>query len=197
MAVSRELTRLMENVRIKLPGALDDAIKLELFNVLNEFLTDSRCWLDEVQVDIEPEVVTYEVTPEEDGVVVSLESFTNSDDSPVAATMQIPGTVVLTNTPAEEDTCTAKVSLTVMNPDDTNGYPRMPDWLLSKHFNGILHGLLGAMMTQQAKPYTNERMAVYHIRKFRAAIANARAEARRQNLYGGQRWRFPQFAGSR
>ena len=50
------------------------------------------------------------------------------------------------------------------------------------------------MMSQAAKPYSSERLAVYHMRRFRSGIAAARTDAMRQNAYRGQAWRFPSFA---
>lgn len=193
------LDRVMTNARVHLPGALDDAIKLELFNTLNEFLTDSRCWLSEFNVRVRAERDSYDIEPTEPGTIISLVSLVNSTtDVPVRATLQSPEVLVLASTPSEAATLVATVTLTVVDPVDVDDYPVIPTWLLAKYHLGILSGLLGRMMSQQAKPYSNERMAVFHTRKFRSQIAIARAEARHKNLYGANTWRFPQsFASGR
>ena len=56
----------------------------------------------------------------------------------------------------------------------------------------VLSGLLGRMMSQPAKPYTNMQLSVYHMRRFRDGIARAKVEAMHQNVYRAQSWRFPQ-----
>jgi hypothetical protein len=66
--------------------------------------------------------------------------------------------------------------------------------VLQKYGVGIAAGVAGRMMSQPAKPYTNERMGIYNTREFKRTLAEARNEVARQNLQGGQRWRFPAFA---
>ncbi len=193
-ALTAELTRLMNNVRLHAPGALDDTFKLELFNALNDFCTDSKIWQEDIDFETVADQREYTIVENEAATMITLMSVVNSDDIPVAATMKTPAVISLQTLPSEAHTLTARVALTVVDPVDTNDYPYMPEWLLKKYYATILEGVVGLMMAQPAKPYTNERMAIYHTRKFRSGIAVARAEVRHQNLYGGQTWRFPSFA---
>lgn len=194
MTTPADLTRVMNNARIRLAGVGDDVLKLELFNVLNEFLTGSSCWKDSVNFTTATDRTTYEIDSNEPATIISLLGVENADEIPVAASMPTPGMIELTTAPDGEYTYTAELALTVVDPVDADDYPRMPDWLLAKYYAQILDGLLGACMTQPAKPWTNERLAVYHTRRFRNGIAYARKEARHENLYDGQNWRFPHFA---
>lgn len=189
------LERLMDNARVHLPGAIDDALKLELFNTLNEFFSASRSWMDEIRVRARPDKTVYILATDEAGTPCSLVSLVNASNSPVAATMPMPGELRLRYAPSQEETYTATVALTTVDPEDHDGYPQMPEWTLTQYYDGVLAGLLSKMFLQPAKPYSNERLSVLYGRKFRAAIATAAGEARRQHLYGGQRWRFPVFAG--
>jgi hypothetical protein len=195
MTVSVEQTRLIENALVHVPGALEDMLELELFNTLDEFFKDSRCWLQEISVTTAVDDYDYTLTPTANtGTIVSLMHVLTAADTPVSATMPSPPVLLLRYAPAQVETLTATVALSVVEPLDADGYPNIPSWLMKKWGDGILSGLIGRMMIHPAKPYTNERMAIYHTRKFRGFIAKARAEARHQNLYGAQTWRFPQFA---
>ena len=188
------LERLMNNIRTHVPGAIDSNIKLELFNALNEFFKDSRCWLEDIEFNVQAGETEYELFAVNPGTIVSLMSLVDSAGVSVKGTMQIPGTVILASEPSATDTYTANVSLTVVDPVDRDDYPQMPTWLLPRYYDAIFEGTVAKLMAEPAKPYTNERMAVYHSRRFRASIATARSEARHQNLFDGQRWRFPAFA---
>jgi hypothetical protein len=195
MTVSVEMTRLLENVRMHTPGALDDAIKLEIFNALDDFFRQSHCWLQDISVSAVAGDDTYTLTPTADtGTILDLVSLTGEADQPVGATMPTPGELVLDSEPSSNETLTAKVSLTVVEPLDADDLPNIPTWFMKKYGIYLLDGVLGRMFSQPVKPYTNERMAIYHTRKFRGGIAVARSEARPENLYAGQRWRYPRFA---
>lgn len=188
-----QIDRLMDNARIHLPSAIDPAIQREVFNTLDEFLRISLVWKEDIDVDVTTDSQEYDVIPSS-GQAVQLIELVNGDGIPVAGTMEEPEVLILSTLPSEETTLTATLGLTVVDPVRTNGDPDLPDWILVKYFLGVLDGVIGRMMAQPAKPYSNERLSIYHLRRFRDAIAQARVDARRANLYGAQRWRFPSFA---
>lgn len=189
-----EINRLVKNIAVHVPGALDTVIKLELFNVLDEFCRDTLVWKEDIEFDtVVGETLCYAVNAEP-ATIVSLVELVNEADTPVAATMATPGEIVLKTEPSVVETLTATVVLTVVDPVDGDGWPQMPEWLLRQYFQGILDGLVGRIMAHPAKPYTNERLSIYHTRRFRGAVALARAEAQHKNLHDGQAWRFPPFA---
>jgi hypothetical protein len=80
----------------------------------------------------------------------------------------------------------------VTDPVTRDGIPVFPAWILSKYGNDFLDGLMGRMMSQIAKPYSNTAMGTYHTKKFNNAMSQAKVEALHQNVYRGQSWRFPQ-----
>lgn len=195
MAITNaDLDRLMDDIRIRLPGALDNAIRFELFNVMDEFLKGSRIWRENISVVTKDAVTEYTLTPEGYSLIDSLLALVDADDVPVQATMSVPGALKLINKPTAGQTLTATVSLTVTFPTSREGYPQFPDWILSKYRTGILDGVLGRMMSQPAKPFSDSPRALFHGRRFVNTISGARADAAQQNLHGGQAWRFPPFA---
>ncbi len=197
MSLASEYTRFMAQARMRLPGALDSAIQHKTFSVLDEFFKDSNCWREEIRVSALTTKLAYEIESEEtSATIVRLLKLVNGDDVPFACTMEVPGELVLDAYPQNAEYLYATVALTVNDPvpssGDLEGYVKCPVWVFEKYRNGLLDGLIGRMMSQPAKPYTNERLAVYHMRRFRTALSVARSEAMHKNLYAAQAWRFPQ-----
>jgi hypothetical protein len=192
-----DINRLMDNARTNLPGSLDGPIQLEFFNVLNDFFQKSNIWVEDITFPVTALSVcgsTVDITPES-GAINRLMYVLDADNSQRRMTMAEPGTLLFVDTPNAAATWVARVSKTVIDPIATSGrlagFPQAPDWILTKYNNGLLSGLLGNMMAQVAKPYTNPKLALMHMRKYSQALANARSEARHQNLYAAQAWRFP------
>lgn len=202
-----QIQRMFNNARVKLPGAIDDMLKIEFYNVLFEFFTDSNIWQDQLAVPVDNTTATYTLTPSDTSQITRLMSVNSSVTNgslPVFATMQVPGTMILKNTPTVADTLVVIVAKTIIDPVSSGsggsdpiafGFPNYPTWTVDKYFLGVLDGLIGRMMAQTAKPWTNEKLAVYHLRKFTGVIATARNEANRMNVYGAQRWTYPQSFG--
>jgi hypothetical protein len=203
---SVDMTRLISHAKIRLPGALDAAIQMELFALMNEFFQSTNIWFQDIAFAVtptsdayidNPAAYTYTLTPTL-GSISRLVGVIDAAAIPQRAYMPILGSVVLANSPNLATTYTARVSLTVTDPVTVDGYPDFPAWILNKYGNDILEGLLGRMMAQIAKPYSSAQMAMFHTKNFKQAINQARAEALHQNVYRGQNWRFPQtFANSR
>lgn len=202
-----QIQRLFNNARVKLPGAVDDMLKLEFYNVLNEFFTDSNIWTDSVPLLVDSTTNTYDVEPLDESQITRLMSIYSSANFGrlwVNGSMEIPGTLVLQLTPSQADTYTVTLAKTVIDPvskqrtGSTNedplvyGFPNYPEWVVDKYFQGFIDGLVGRMAAQTSKPYANEKMAVYHLRKFQMYVTTARNESNRKNVYGAQRWTYPQ-----
>jgi hypothetical protein len=192
MAATADMNRLMDNCRVRLPGALDPSIQREMFACLDELFKGSNCWTEDIEVPVLPDTTSYEIAPTDPGLINRLMSVVNADNSPQAATMSIPGTLVLRYAPSEATTYTATVALTVTDPVTREGYPQFPAWILAKYGTELMDGILGKMMSHIAKPYSNERMGIYHMRKFTNLISKASVDAHHSNVYGNQNWAFPQ-----
>lgn len=192
MAVHADFTRLMKTLRVRIPGALDDAIRLELFSAVDEFLRISQLWTEEIALTTIEGETFYEIEPESTTSKINrLISVKNADDRLISATMAVVGELTLTNEPPEGDEYTVTVALTISDPTDSNNNPRVPEWILEKYRETFLDGAVGRLMSQPAKPYANERMAVYHLRRFRDGLAQARVDARHKNVDSANSWMFP------
>lgn len=190
--MNADLARLMDNLRVRCPGAIDGALQLEFFAVMNEFFQDSNIWTEDIPFEVTSGVTDYSIISTSVSTINRLIGVTNSQNIAMAATMAVPGEITLAWIPAQTDTYTATVALTVTDPVTREGYPEFPDWVLNKYNSGIQDGVLGRMFSQIAKPYSNERMAIYHMRRFETAKSQAKVEAMHGNVYRGQNWKFPQ-----
>jgi hypothetical protein len=192
--------RLIKNARVSLPGSLDDAILLELFNVLDQFFRESGVWTEEILFSVQPNDpvgTVYYIEPESVSTIVRLYTVMNADGFRQRAAMSIPGEVTFLTPPPNQEPLanpyyyTAHVTLSIVDPVQRDGYPEFPQWILEKYGTGILSGLLGRMMAQPAKPYGNLQLATAHMAAFRRTISIAATESLHRNLNNAQAWVYP------
>lgn len=204
MAVGIDVQRLINNARVHLPGATDDAIQYALFSTMDLFFKGSNVWQEDIDVPVpgtDPAGTVYVLTPSAPALIDKLmwvfqkstsKSFQRGPS--VSASMSTPGELVLTTQPSSAVTYTATVALTVQDPTTRDGYVQFPAWVLAKYREPILDGLLGQMMSQPSKPFSNTTLSVFHMRKFNNKIASARVEMMRNNKFRQQAWAFPGFS---
>lgn len=200
--MAADIDRLMNNARTRLPGATDITLQQELFNVMDEFFKKSNVWNEDIDINIpgmDPANTIYELTPTGPALidkllwVFQIPADTSIGRGPgIAAAMQTPGELTLRLQPSSDVVYRVSVALTVQDPTLRNGYVTFPAWVLAKYRECILDGLLGRMMSQPSKPYTNTQLSVFHMRKFIQQTASARVEWTRNNTYRAQAWSFPQ-----
>jgi hypothetical protein len=196
-----DITRLMNNARLRLSGATDILLQQELFNVMDDFFKKSNVWNEDIDVPILGMAAAntiYELAPASPAVIDKLlwvfevpNSTTIGRGQAIAAAMSIPGELTLATQPSSDTTYRVSVALTVQDPTTREGFVQFPAWVLAKYRDTILNGLLGRMMTQQSKPWTNTQMSDFYMRKFVQETAAARVEWTRNNTYRAQAWCFP------
>lgn len=188
-----EIDQLMTGLLIELPGATVDVVRFVMFEVMDEWFRASNSWKEDItfagNIDLPSQVYTIVPTF---GQIDQLVKLVNEGGTPVQASMEVPGTVVPKNTLDDGVKYTATVTLTVELPTTKLGYPDFPDWVLVKYMHEIKAGVLGKMMAQQGKTYSNVTGAGFYLKKFEIGKTKARVAIQQGNLYGGQRWTFPQ-----
>ena len=198
----------MNQARIKLPGSSDTGIMGALYEVLKEFFQDSLSWRSHVLFNVTAGTQSYLITPRDNGQVIKLFGVWDGNRTPVAAFMHEFGEIqvrwpVQVTTTGNLDDNTSPATLgpnnpwlvafaeNVQRPVDRNMVPLCPHWVLKVYSGCILDGVVGWLMSEVNKSYTNDTKAAYHLRRFRSAIASARTAAARQNTVGAQTWGYP------
>lgn len=194
---SLEYDRLIADVRPHVPGALDSAIEAELFAVLRDFLQRTNIWRVIYQLEISPAELCCVIDP---GRGVRLKRLINLFDANDTvgrnwvwpAVMDEPPTIKLLQPVTSAATWLAEVSLynaEACSPDDVR--TTVPYWILADYFTTLRDGVVGNMLSQPAKPYTNAQLALFRLRSFNSGTARARAAVERRNVYNAQSWVFP------
>ncbi len=200
-----DFEQLMNQARVTLVGSSDAGLKGAFYDVCSEFLNDSSSWTQDVQINAVPTRTEYPLQVNE-GQVIRLVGVTTppipqgqqQDATTLPGGVFIPalmpdvGTLRLAQAPVSATTYIAQVVTNVSLPTDRAAIPLGPDWLLPIWHVGLLDGLLGKMMMQPAKSYSDKLTGAYHLKRFRDAIARARVSKLRASTNGAQAWRFPQ-----
>lgn len=190
-----DFDQFMNQARVQLTGASEAGLKGELFDVMKEFFRDSNVWHEWVEIPVIPNEQNYRVTPAHGGMFIRLAAIHDKNWIVLPALMEHtapPGATIHLVWP-QNISMTAKAILikNVVLPTTKHDIPDAPDWLLPMYETAILDGLLGKMMIQSNKSYSDAKTGQYHLKRFRDGIQVARVAAMRANLYGGQAWRFP------
>lgn len=192
--MSADFDILINSVRSRLPSALDAVVRLELQNVLKDFLNESSSYVDELPISIVANTTDYSIDSY-NGVINRLMALVDASNQPVPCILVVPTTstpnyvIRLRTAPSKSDTYTAYIALT---PDpNTSPENSVPDWVFSRYREGLENGVLTRMMLQPSKPYSNLKLAEYHGHKYRRAISQARNEALHTFKFRGQGWAYP------
>jgi hypothetical protein len=173
---------------------------------LTEFFHDSNAWREHIHLPVTAGTQCYRLVPRDQGKIIRLVGVWDGLRIPVAAFMPRPGELEVRwpiQTTSIQPTGTPPFPLTQTNPwlvtvieniQDPTGsdeIPVCPAWTFGLYRQYILDGVLGRMMGQPNKSYSNQTMSAYHLRRFRTGIMQARTAAARQNTVGAQTWSFP------
>lgn len=186
-----DFEHILDQARVELPASSDAAIQHGLFDVFREFFHDSSSWTEDLSINIIPGTVAYDLVPL-DGQIIRLAGVVDQNMILQPAIMPTIGTILFRSPYASAATFTATVVKNVVLPTGKEFVPTLPDGFLAVWGKDIVDGLVGHMMQQMGKPYSNQGIANYHLSRFRNAVAAARVAALRRNAFGVQAWAFAQ-----
>ena len=193
MINKQDYEQLLTQAASKLTGASNGAIKNEFYDVLTEFLNDSSAWTETVQFPVLGDNTTVAYTLQvSEGQIVRLVGVVDSNGTPQPALMFDIGTVTLKYPANTAQTFAATFVKNIYLPLTREDIPIGPDWLLPIWHVGLLDGILGKMFNTPGRAYTSATLALYHLKRFRDAIARARVSKLRASTVGSQAWTFPQ-----
>jgi hypothetical protein len=194
--IKDDFEHLMNQARVELTGSSDAGLKATFFDTLMEFFTDSNAWHETLTVNAVPKTQTYALVPQQGGKIIRLVGVFDPNLLVQDAFMPDFGTLTLVHPYSNPITLSVIVAKTVVRPTTRDSVPDAPDWTLSVFYSYVLDGLIGKMMAQAGKTYSNQPASSYHLKRFRTGIQMARTAVMRQNTFGAQSWRFPKSANA-
>jgi hypothetical protein len=189
--LDRYWRKLLGQAEVTLSGASRVELRVQLYEVLEEFFDLSNCWQEGIPFTVVPEMMNYPIYTAS-GRILRLNGVLDQNYVTQAAVMPEIGKISFLYPYSNTQTMTAIVVKTVTDPLCCHPPSGVPDWLLPVHGIGLFHGVVGKMMLQPGQSYSNPQVANYHLQKFRDAWAHARVAVARANTIGTQNWVFPQ-----
>lgn len=182
--------KLMGEAAVFLTGASDSQMRVQLFDVLDEFFNESCCWTETIKFMVVPDALDYPLVPLS-GRIVRLEEVLDQNNVPQQAIMPEIGTVRFLYPYTQVQPMTAMVVKTVTDPFNCSP-PNVPEWLLPSYGRGIMYGIIGHMMLMPGMPYSNPPLGQFYLGKFSNAINGAMVASVKANKIGAQNWAYPQ-----
>lgn len=189
-----ELETLLDNLRIRLPGALDGTLLIELHNTMNEMCQVGHVWRQLVEVPLTAGERLYTVTPPTGALplaIYGVSHVSNRISSNIAWDPSL-NQAYLAEAP---DAAEAVIPLYLdfaFTPDED--FEDVPLEVRKRYHHNILDGALARMMSQIAKPYSNPGTAAIHAQRFRSFLGHSRRDSRTGGKPNAQNWSFPSFA---
>lgn len=186
-----DVENLMNQLRVELLGSSDALLRSQMYQVMTEFFNDSSFWTEWIIINAVPNKRVYNLTPTE-GQIIRLDRTMRAHGDFVPALMPEIGQLVAQHGPNTAEQWAVHVVKNVSLPTLKNGVPIAPELTLKQWFLAIKHGILGSMMNQKDKSWSDPKGASYNLAKFRGYIGNARVIKLKANTNGATSWAFPQ-----
>jgi len=197
----------MKQLVSRIPSEPESIIEDELVYVIGDFCREAHPWRDLISdLNIVSGVADIPTNPVDSRTrcIAILNVYYNNqslwqyttpqplipDGTPIGYTCLAPDTITLIPPPvaAESGAIKALVSLA---PTDPRKW--LPSLFEVQHFEAILDGTLGRFYNQPTKPFSDDKLARYHLRRYRAKTREASDMAGRGYTTGGADWAFPRF----
>lgn len=186
------IDKLLNLCRVELIGISDHMIRAMLFDVITEFLEDTSWWTEGITITAIPFQKIYQVIPTEGQIIRLDKVFIEPGGYFVPCLMPEAGTIVAHHAPPQTQTWICVVVKNIDLPTQKDAVPVAPAELLTRWHIAMKEGILGNLMNQKDKSWSDTAGASYHLQRFRKYITQARVAKLRMNTNGAQAWRFPQ-----
>jgi hypothetical protein len=192
-------SRLYDDVHTQIPGVTDAVFKQALYQVWNDFVDRTNIWVEEVSIDVDPSSLVYPFTIQHKGMPNRLLLLydpavtTGRYWAQNGVEMNVPGVIKLLYAPPQA-TWNAVIAKTADETDETD-YPALEpadEWIVNKYGDGMHYGVMGRLQAMPGKPYTNQKLGGANWQIYIAERGRARGDISKSNVYGAQRWTYPQ-----
>lgn len=201
--------RLKDTLMVRLPGAGEHAIDLEMGNAAHEWFLESGAWHEQVYANMTKGRTRYELWPEQGtvGYICDL-AIDGRRFTPVSANSLMRRSwkghyQVMTEfgaleiDPAPEETKPKAIEANVTVVPDAGCACNIPLDLINHYYEALLDTALGKLYSHTNKPYSNPQQALFHIARYRAHLTRARRIVAGGNVRAGGPWLYPQIAPGR
>ncbi|RKZ95106.1 MAG: hypothetical protein DRQ40_04360 [Gammaproteobacteria bacterium] len=202
-------TAWLAELRPLLPGAVDVNIQQSIRSTINEFYSNTAVYtLEYPPINVVTGVSRYALPDIAEGKILYLlrAKFNGAPISVVSTGVEANGVgtptrvwlepdpmeLVINSSPASDllgglEVEVSLVPLTVAN-------STIPDSAGVVYYQHILDGALGRMYKQPSKPWTNQSLSTYHLKRFRIGMAKATELNRKGLSSADSSWKFPMWA---
>jgi hypothetical protein len=200
-----------DHVLTSLPGADSQQVQRTYMRKVDHFLQEASCWIDDavftadtfgnVKLDfshIEAQMVwihkiLFESIPLTHTTIIPPALETRQGSRPTTYTnTPYPDVIILFPRPNTglSINVTARCALKLAKCSDAD--QAVPDWIFNRYKEAIRTGVLGDMMAESGKPYSNFSQGLVYKGEYSHAIAKSRDEARRGFGFHESEWAYPQ-----
>lgn len=188
--------RLLQQLRVAHPGVLDEVIKEELWEVLNDLCREAKVWRETINITLVEGDNTYPVAV--DGAeIVEVYSVSHETMDVSNVVYEFGNIAILSATPTATDVLEPLKLVAALTPalvPNVDVEVWIPGDLWSLLHATLLAGTKARLMAQPAKPYSNPQLAAYYTREYRSLKAIEKRRIEVGNVHGAQTWTFPPFA---
>lgn len=187
--------RLLSGVVVDVPGASEAGIKQVLGDAMFEFFEFTSSWMESIPFQTVVNSQAYAIAPTAGGNIVALKTVLDANNIPLAASMPSLGTVQLAYIATTVQTLTAIVVKNLKR--ETPLDEQVPQFVVDLWWQVLKDGIQGKLMNQPGKTYSNDTLALYHLRRFNDGMSRARIATEMQNVQGANAWIYPQQFSTR
>lgn len=191
---------LYNDVKTAIPGVTDAVLKQEFFQVVKDFTDMTNIWTEEVPIPVQPNVRTYNFTVADQGtpnrLVMLYDAAAQNPDKKWVSTavmMDKPGQITIGFSPSTAATWNAIVAKTPLTVS-SDGWPDLGAgiWIVDKYREGLMYGTIGRLQLLPAKSFSNPKLGAENRQQYISQRSKARGDVMKSNVFGGQRWQYPQ-----
>jgi len=187
------VTNILDNARVELPGVTDAMVSIGLFNALDEFCRRSDANRFNVQVPLTEGVQEYYITFPDTVVIRIFEIIHPNMDTQGAWYDPDDGKLTLPRAPdVNEAMEPVNINMSFAPKVGVTDIAEvMPELIWHRFYNTLIDGVISKCAAQIAKPWTHERKATYHGKRFRNGTMQAKAMAQVGFAPDSAGWRYP------
>jgi hypothetical protein len=189
-------SRLISSVMSRLPGAKDSQIRLALFDVLQDACSRGHIWVEKVPYRLQVGFQVFPISQPQARIVMLVDAAHPQLDRRAISysneKIAISTDIAKLHTDDYLYLTLALAPSLDLNMEDPQSW--IPADLWNSKYTLLLNGVLGAMMLQTAKPYSNNGLGQFHNAIYSREMVASPLIDREGGLPVRQHWRFPRFA---